>query len=182
MLKKVKINKNILYVGMLLFVAVIISTYFVVGIYARYTSKSNSANNGRVASYVFNVKEKQGNYFIDLENIKKPGDVATYEFTVTNKNATSVSEVKLDYSILIKQIGTLPLTTKLIRINDSKEVISLNDFISSGSLKESMNPKVEESVTYILEVTWDEKYSDYTYAQNGNFSRIEIEINSEQIN
>ena len=180
MKRKMEINKSLYHIGILLFIAVVISTYFVMGIYAKYTSKSTSSEEARVAAYIFNVSEKTGNYFIDLENIKKPGDFATYEFTITNDNGSTISEVTQEYFISISQKGTIPLTTKLTRVSDSQDVINLSNMIDEGNTSGIIKASESKTITYILTVTWDSAYNSYLYGQDGNFSKIEIEIKSEQ--
>ncbi len=101
-----------------LFCLTLFSTYFVSGLYARYTSSKQSVNDARVA--VFSVK---GGGELTKPIVAKlvPGETSEHTLIITNN-----SEVAVDYTITVtKETNNLPLEFRLTDSDpDNPEVLS----------------------------------------------------------
>ena len=141
-----------------------------------------SSNQG-IASFVFeadNVEE------IDLElNDLVPGTKKEYLFSVTNTKNNVISDVTVEYQLIIKTYHFIPLTIDLYKIENEKEIFvgKCDESVSRNSSnelvcnmpKELLNNSVEEQNNYKLKIEFPEKYNDISYSNLVDFINIEIE-------
>lgn len=142
----------------------------------------NSSNQG-IASFVFetdNVDE------IDLElSDLIPGTKKEYLFSVTNTKNEIVSDVTVEYELVIKTYHFIPITIDLYKIEEKKEVFvgKCDETISRNSLNELvckmpvevLNNSQEEKKDYKLKIEFPAEYNDVSYSNLVDFINIEIE-------
>ena len=173
--------KKKMYIAIMLIVLI---TFFSGITYSFFHSNAvmNSSNQG-IASFVFeadNVDE------IDLELTDLiPGTKKEYSFSVTNTKNNVISDVTLEYQLIIKTYHFIPLTIDLYKLVGEKEVFvgKCDETISRNSSNELvcnmpvelLNNSVEEQNDYKLKIEFPEKYNDVSYSNLVDFINIEIE-------
>lgn len=157
-----------------------ISLYFVSGLFAKYTTESDSSDSARVAAFVFDVKDTT-NHFFDVSTVDAPGKQAVFRFSVTNENGLVVSETAEKYKISAAIHGSLPLTAVITDASDA-QVITLNTSISDQGTSGVMAFQAGQTGThtYTLTVLWPESEKDLCYA-NAGLSEIVLSISAWQV-
>lgn len=152
-----------------LFCLTLFSTYFVSGLYARYTSSKQSVNDARVA--VFSVKGG-GELTKPIAAKLVPGETSEHTLIITNN-----SEVAVDYTITVtKETNNLPLefsVTKegVVPESWSKDNMTLNEQQIPGSHDDK----------YILHIKWianEDKDKDLALA--GMVDHITVTVTATQ--
>ena len=118
-------------IALVLLCVMLFSFYLIGGLYARYTASASGGDSARVARFIFDVEKDSGSQeFIDISNIKKPGDSVEYIFTVSNGSSGDYCEVAQNYSIKLIIEGNMPLVCTLNDIPMTEEGFS--DVLSAG--------------------------------------------------
>ena len=168
----------------------VVALSFTIGIaYSAFSSKAKvSMIDQKIAAFVFNA-EKKANIEIPLENMQ-PGDKIDYAFSVTNNDEEAVSEVNINYQIIIKTFHFIPLELKLYKITDEgqtkTEIGVCNETFTRNAQNElvcnmpaqTMNYSEEYLDDYKLEVFFPEEYNGVIYSGLVDF--LNLEIHSEQ--
>lgn len=175
-----KFNKTspvLFYVSVCLLFFVMLTSYFTSGLYARYTNASFGNDGASVAAFVFNVEDKNGTHYLDLKNIKKPGDKAVYVFEVSNKNGGAISEVEQKYTVTITASGNMPITCELKNGETSVSAATGGSCNITGSFV----PGSEQTATFTLTVEWPSNKNEASYANGAAFATVKLSIISQQV-
>lgn len=173
-----KAHVIVLRVAAVLLILVMLSTSMVAGRYARYVSSADAEDKAHVAAFVFDVNDTVGHY-INLTNIRKPGDSAIYQFSITNHNGKT-SEVSESYSLIMELRGSLPLICNLAG-GDNIVLDGKNTGVASqAGSQHTLAASVESNVDYVLTVTWPEEENDIEYSRAG-LSELVLTILAQQV-
>ncbi len=114
----------------------------------------------RPADYLFDAKNRERIYSIDLSGMNRPGTSKTFVFEVKN---TSNSEKA--YTLTALSEGNIPLICEFARENDNTETPSGST--ATGSIGKN------EKHRYTLTVSWRAEENGYIYA--GGTASITVE-------
>lgn len=177
MIKKYKI---------LLAMFIMVMVLFSSGItYSIFTSSSNLNVDQDIASFIFEA-EKQDHLELNLADLR-PGVSKEYNFSVANNKANNVSDVTIEYKIIIKTFHFMPLNIELYKIGDKEELLmkcdetytrNANNHLVCNSDVQVMTYSEEMKDNYKLKVTFENAYNNEMYAELVDF--IDLEINSWQ--
>ena len=142
-----------------------------------------SSSNQGIASFVFETDTVDE---IDLElNDLIPGTKKEYLFSVTNTKNNVISDVTVEYQLIIKTYHFIPLTIDLYKIENEKDIFvgKCDESVSRNSLNELvckmpielLNNSKEEQIDYKIKIEFPEKYNDASYSNLVDFINIEIE-------
>lgn len=142
-----------------------------------------SSSNQGIASFVFETVTVDE---IDLElNDLIPGTKKEYLFSVTNTKNNVISDVTVEYQLIIKTYHFIPLTIDLYKIENEKDIFvgKCDESVSRNSLNELvckmpielLNNSKEEQIDYKIKIEFPEKYNDASYSNLVDFINIEIE-------
>ncbi len=156
--------------------------------YSAFTSEVNLIINQEIASFIFETNQTD-HISLALSDLK-PGDKTSYKFSVSNNKEVNekvnISNVTIDYQILISTYHFMPLDIKLYK-GESEEAILVCDesFARNDSNEvlcttEIQNMQYTTNVNddYELKVEFDEKYNEEEYSDLVDY--IDIEIKSWQ--
>ncbi len=154
--------------------------------YSLYTSEADIIDEEiEIAQFVFNAN-KINQIEIPLSNLI-PGNNVEYQFSVANNLESKVSEVTVEYQIIISTIHAIPLTYELIHVTDTDEVIlTCNETTPRNAEGEleckspvmQMNHVTSELDNYKLNILFPSIYNDSIYANLVDY--VDIEISSWQ--
>lgn len=158
--------------GVALMHATLLACCFVAGLGATYVSADGDVDEARVAMLGFELADDQSARIVDLRDITKPGDTATYRFVIRNSG-----EVSTSYRLCVALAGSMPLVCRITEEGGSEPVLvttldQLDSAIASNevpmvAMSEPLDPVVpntSQAQTYVLEVRWpsdDESNRDY---------------------
>ena len=165
----------------------IIAILFGSGItYSIFRSNTSGSVNQKIAKFVFEAKE------VDELNIPLadmyPGVTKDYSFSVTNKQDSKISNVTLNYQIIIKTYHFMPTVIELKKVDGKEETLILtcdesftrnsnNELVCNSQVLE-MSHNIESLDNYKLVVKFPESYIDEMYKDVVDY--IDIEIKSWQ--
>lgn len=165
----------------------IIAILFGSGItYSIFRSNTSGSVNQKIAKFVFEAKE------VDELNIPLadmyPGVTKDYSFSVTNKQDSKISNVTLNYQIIIKTYHFMPTVIELKKVDGKEETLILtcdesftrnsnNELVCNSQVLE-MSHNIESLVNYKLVVKFPESYNDEMYKDVVDY--IDIAIKSWQ--
>ena len=164
---KIKANSFIETTSYLLFTLVVISSIFVVNIYAKYIIKQQESNESSVASFLVDVDIK------DTTNVLTINENINYEFTPGSKVNLDIAlngennEVKVKYIISIKTLNNLP-------IKISHNSVNLEDNSITGEINPLENSFIDDII-----IEWPQENNLYSYS--GQIDLITVSIVIEQI-
>lgn len=164
---KRKANSFIETTSYLLFTLVVISSIFVVNIYAKYIIKQQESNESSVASFLVDVDIK------DTTNALTINENINYEFTPGSKVNLDIAlngennEVKVKYIISIKTLNNLP-------IKISHNSVNLEDNSITGEINPLENSFIDDII-----IEWPQENNLYSYS--GQIDLITVSIVIEQI-
>lgn len=139
-----------------------------------------------IAKFVFNTEQLNE---IELSLIDlNPGDVEEYQFSVSNTKAGLLSNVSVEYQMIIKTYHLVPLLIELYKLDGETEELILtcdetytrnldNELICNSPIQE-MSHSLEKLDNYKIKIEFPEEYNDVMYA--GLVDYINIEIKSWQ--
>lgn len=150
----------------------IIAILFGSGItYSIFRSNTSGSVNQKIAKFVFEAKE------VDELNIPLadmyPGVTKDYSFSVTNKQDSKISNVTLNYQIIIKTYHFMPTVIELKKVDGKEETLILtcdesftrnsnNELVCNSQVLE-MSHNIESLDNYKLVVKFPESYNDEMY-------------------
>lgn len=165
----------------------IIAILFGSGItYSIFRSNTSGSVNQKIAKFVFEAKE------VDELNIPLadmyPGVTKDYSFSVTNKQDSKISNVTLNYQIIIKTYHFMPTVIELKKVDGKEETLILtcdesftrnsnNELVCNSQVLE-MSHNIESIDNYKLVVKFPESYNDEMYKDVVDY--IDIAIKSWQ--
>ena len=144
---------------------------------ARYFTQMQ--NNANVSAAVFSPSLSSEDD-IDISGITKPGMGAESTFKVQNYLLGNVSEIKMQYKIIIKTTGNLPLTFTLL---DGETVLGEWDCDGSGGAKEYayedplfvFDAGVAQSHDYAIRVQWPTDRNDARFSGRTDAVYVSVE-------
>ena len=153
--------------------------------YSIFTSSSNLNIDQDIASFVFEAETKD-HLELNLTDLR-PGVSKEYNFSVTNNNSNTVSDVTIEYKLIIKTFHFMPLNIELYKIGDEEELLmkcdesynrnTSNQIVCNSDIQ-TMVYSEEMKDDYKLKVTFESAYNNEMYADLVDF--IDLEINSWQ--
>lgn len=168
-------------IGVLLF---LIAITFSSGLtYSFFHSQSTlNSNNTNIAKFVFNTEELD-NIELPLVDLK-PGFNSEFLFSIKNSLEESISDVTLEYQLIIKTFQLVPLKINLYKVEDEEShLISTCDNTSSRDADtnevicntEVMTLKHSETNldNYKITVEFPSEYNDEIYANLVDYINIE---------
>lgn len=173
--------KKKIYISIIL---IILITFFSGITYSFFHSNTimKSTNQG-IASFVFEAGSVDE---IDLKlNDLIPGTKKEYLFSVTNTKNEIISDITVEYELIIKTYHFIPLTINLYKLDRDKEVFvgkcdetnsrnSSNELVCKMPIETLVNSKTEKH-DYKLKIEFPEEYNDESYSNLIDFINIEIE-------
>ena len=154
--------------------------------YSLYFSSGELATtNQNIAKFVFNADEVSTiEVLLDLV----PGESQDYLFSVSNNENEVISDVTIEYQIIIKTYHFIPLEINLYKLNGEEENYLSNcdetftrneeNVLICNVPIQTMSYKKEELDDYKLEVIFPIEYNSDSYA--GMIDYIDLEIKSWQ--
>lgn len=143
---------------------------------ARYVSESNADGNATVA--LFSPSWVSEN--IDISGVKKPGDRVEKDFAIRNYTGDNLSEVCIQYKIVLKTTGNLPLHFALLD-ESAQQLQSWDCTGNSGECAYEyasspvFAPAKEQSHRYKLLVEWNSEQNGAQFAGAVDAVCIEVE-------
>lgn len=166
---------------------VLVSTYLLTNLYARYTAADTGSDSARVALFGSSESVTLDNGNSQLASMV-PGDTATYKITVSNARGENVSEVAQSYNVEVETAGNLPLTFALSEVGGgtisessatesstetSTRTFPTHTFASNDMRFAAGSP---QSKTYQLTVTWPADKTDAKYANVPDFIQVNVNV------
>lgn len=171
-----------------LLLLVLVSTWWVCGLYARYTVSSSGEDSARIAAFAFFTQDHGDSRYLDLSGIEKPGDSRTYTFTVSNQKGNTVSEVAEEVKLAVQLNGSMPLVCT-ISGEKGEKVLSANLSQDTQELpvKQAGSAGVfpaatVKTYTYTITVEWPEDANDMKYASRSAVAEVLLTVTAEQVN
>lgn len=165
---------------------VILTTWYVGGLFAKYTTSGSMEDHAGTAVFVFDIKDVEGNFVIPVTDITKPGDQSVYKFVVTNEKNSVISEVAEEYTITMKLNGSMPVKCELKKNNSSTESVELSKTeivtqVTKDAATDTFSAAVEEKDEYTLTVDWPVEYNDAKFANGSALAEVQLHIKAVQI-
>lgn len=171
---------------LLIILLIMITTIFTIGIaYSAFSSSATlSMVDQKIAKFVFDAKTTDE---IELPLVSlEPNSKKDYLFSVTNSQKDIVSNVTINYQIIVKTFHYMPLEIKLYKEGEDNVILSCDETYSrdSDNILVCNSPIQELSHTkkgldnYKLEVSFPKEYNSEEYADLVDF--IDIYIKSWQ--
>lgn len=173
----------------LIMISSILALFFGAGItYSIFTSNASLISADQdIAKFIFNTQT------LDELNIVlddfKPGDLKNYNFSITNNYMEKISNVTIEYQMIMKTYHFVPVVIELYKVleNNTEElVLACNETYTRNEQNEIIcnSPILEMSYSslkidnYKLKVEMPAEYSGTEYSDLVDY--IDIEINSWQ--
>lgn len=135
-----------------------------------------------IANFVFNA-EITNHLQFDLVDLI-PGGTEEYSFKVTNNQEEKVSNVAINYQIVIKTFHIMPLTIELYKIENKKENLimtcderysrNLNNELVCNSPLQTMQYSQNTMEDYKIKVTFPVEYNGEEYSNLIDYIDVEI--------
>lgn len=164
-----------------LLIMVMVTSWKVTGLLARFTQTDSADDQARTAAFVFRIQDNDEQTFVDLSQIEKPGDEMTYVFKVTNESNGVVCETGQQYTVDLTLNSSLPLVCSLAKGDESPSQISGSVEVQTLSSGGVLPAAVETVDTYVLTVQWPAADNDLKYANGSGLSEILLSVVSEQV-
>lgn len=149
--------------------------------YSAFTSRTYGNVDQNIAKFIFETKLID---HIELPLVDiAPGQVEEYQFAVTNNLNKKISDVLLNYQIILKTYHLMPLKIELYKLDNGEELIMTcdenytrdeNKQLLCNSPVQEMGYSREETVNYKLKVIFPEEYNDEIYANLVDYVDVEI--------
>lgn len=178
MIKKYKILLVMFIMAMVLFSSGIT--------YSIFTSSSDLNVDQDIASFIFEA-EKQDHLELNLTDLR-PGVSKEYTFSIANNKSNNVSDVTIEYKIIVETFHFMPLNIELYKVENDKENLIMkcdesysrnasNHLVCNSDIQ-TMNYSEKMINDYKLKVTFESAYNNEMYADLVDF--IDLKINSWQ--
>lgn len=174
-----------LFLRAVLLVLILVSVYGAGSAAAKYISSDSANQSSRVGEFVLHVdKDGAHSTALRLDDIRKPGDTATYAFKVTNTQ-THTSEVDETYTLTILLNGDLPLTFALTRpAGEAKawELDATEYLMEDDAAGRSFKADVSAQKDYTLTVSWPTtaEAMDAAFASDAAVATCVLTVSGEQ--
>ena len=181
--QKKKPHVSVLRLAAVLMILVLLTTSMVSGRYARYASSDSYSEGARIAAFVFDVEDTDGQaWSLDLTELQKPGDEQTFSFVVTNaKDSDTFSEVAICYGVTVMAEGSVPAE---ITIEDESKQLLLTvncDGSASGSFAGADFAAAESaSHVYTMTVEWPGAMNGMEFAEGKRILALTVSVKGEQ--
>lgn len=151
--------------------------------YSIFNTSKTGVLNQKLATFIFNTEE------VDKLNLPilnlNPGENNEYNFSVSNTKNSKISDVTIEYQIVIKTYHLVPL---VIELYDSDDTLLLscdenysrneaNELVCNSEVEE-LNYQTSSQNNYKLKVSFPSEYNDKMYSNLVDY--IDIEIKSWQ--
>jgi len=167
------------------------SMHLTSGLYARYTTSASGGDSARVAAFGFYVQNDGTKKYINLEQIRVPGDSQTVIIHVSNNKGGRVAEVAMTYELTVLMEGSMPLICEIEKNSEPPTTLThLTNAPTTGVFRESIGAATSDTDTYTLTVTWPVSYSNgstvyyndaETYASGSAMAEMTVSIVAEQV-
>ncbi len=127
---------------------VLVSSVLISDVWGRFQTQNSANDNARLASYVIAVDiqdETDNTIQLDISDLSSTNPQKTFTIIVSNTKGGKTSEVKQNYGVDARLVGTLPISCSL----DSDDVTVSNNK-AMGAL-----PAEQTEHRYTLTVKWD---------------------------
>lgn len=167
----------------LLILSTLILLIFGFGItYSFFSTSKLGTIDQKVATFIFNAEEV-GKLNLPILNLN-PGEDSEYAFSVSNSRDTKISNVTIEYQMIVKTYHLVPLTIELYKVEEIGESLILtcdetysrnesNELICNSNVEE-LNYKEAKENNYKLKVIFPSEYSDKMYSNLVDYINIEI--------
>ncbi len=170
-------------------ITLIILSFLVVGYgltFSVFNSNTSFNSNVNIAKFIFNT-ESLDEFQLALNGIK-PGDIREYAFSVNNSNPENISEVTVEYVILLRTYHFIPLNIELYKIVDETEELVMtcdetyirnesNELVCGTELQE-LGFSETSIDNYRLKLEFSSEYDSSNFSNLMDY--IDIEIKSWQ--
>lgn len=174
-------NNPIFRASAVLLCLVLVSTWYLAGLFAKYSTSASENDKAATATFVFDIQDKEGNFVIPVTGVEKPGDQSVYKFVVTNREHGVVSEVKEKYTITMKLNGSMPVTCELSK-DGSLQSLSANGELQVNDQSTGVfSASVASEDEYTLTVKWPGSINDAKYANGNAVAEVQLLIKAEQM-
>lgn len=144
---------------------IIVSTIFTFNLTTSRYMGQITANDDVIAVPIFTLSNNAEKYVITN---MKPGDIKTYEFSVSNVDNEITNEILLSYTLQIDMGTNVPLTVELYDITedsvDGQEINLTNNKTEEMEMKAVEVDTDKITKKYRLNVIWNETNNSYEYA------------------
>lgn len=178
-------KNRLLRAAWVLLLLVLLSTWWVCGLYARYTAEISGSDSARVAAFVFSSQGRDS-AALDLSGIQKPGDSVTYTFTVTNQKGGAVSEVSERIGVSVQLNGSMPLTCTVFK--DSGTILTAEITAAEQTLPvtetgygDMLPAGTPQTDTYEMKVEWPAAENNIIYASRSAVAEAVLTVTAEQV-
>lgn len=168
----------------IIIVLLIVSIFLLAGItYSSLNINADARTNENIAKFIFdfNTSEQINLPLYDL----KPGDTKIYDFSVTNSRDDKISDVSIEYQIILKTYHFMPLDISLYRKDGNEETLVMNcdesysrneynELVCKSELQE-MDYSKNNLDNYIIKLTFNDNYNSYEYSNLIDYIDLEIE-------
>ena len=150
--------------------------------YSLYASDTALEGELEIASFIFN-SNKTSEIELPLIDLK-PGDVEEYLFSVNNNNLQKISNVSIEYQVIIKTYHFIPVTIELYRVNNNEDVLlfncdesternAYNELECTIPIQEMIH-SVETKHDYKLKIEFPEENNEEMYSDLVDYINLEI--------
>ncbi len=161
-------------IASVIFCLTLFSTYFVSGLYARYTSTGQAGSSARVA--VFSVKGSEDTLTKPIVAELVPGEVSETKLIINNS-----SEVAVDYIIEVKNnTENLPLQFYVEKQNNEEPPTNPIPFEPYEFVHEDSVAAGSGDTTYILYIEWESHGDGYDLENIGMVDQILVTVTATQ--
>ncbi len=168
--KNIEKRNIMIFIAIILLCLVLLSTYFLSGLQAKFLTSYESNEGSHVAE--FNVSESIYDGSIQISEFSisiSPNESKNYVIKIKND-----SEIKVKYEIkVLNKTQNIPLVLKLNNVT--------NDKISSSIIGEILPSNENNELIFNFSISWDETVVDNNFIYSGMVDYIVITINFEQI-
>lgn len=184
-----KRHRNIaLTAAAILLCLVLVTTFLVSGMLARYTVSDSGGDLARVAAFVFRVSDGNNSHIIDLQGVDRPGASQSYTFSVRNYAGTVKSEVSESAKITLSLNGSIPLTCAVKESGSQTDLVTVTRTntgidapVTDSNDAWDFQAIVQTEKTYVLTVSWPAADNDLNYASAGTVSKLVMTVTGTQI-
>ncbi len=153
---------------------------FISQVFAKYILKINGSSSAAVACFTPSFTSDK----IDITGINNPGDSDTCKLKIQNYTDDKVSNVAMNYKIVINTTGNLPLIFTIM--DNSNNILSICDCDGNSGNKEyvyesfrTFSPGVAQFHEYTIEIEWKENRNDAQFS--GVSDAVYVSVKWEQI-
>lgn len=174
--------KKKIFIVVLIFIGIILTVGIV---YSAFSSPADlSTKDQKVAKFIFEAKQQE-QVEIPLSSLK-PGAKEEYLFSVTNTNNLKVSNVTINYQIIVKTFHYMPLEIRLFKGNATDAILICDESYSRdednvlicNSPVQELKHNEKGIDSYKLEVNFPKNFNSEEYSDLVDF--IDLEIKSWQ--